>query len=150
MLRAALENDADSVGEGLAALGFSDRDDAGFDRNRLLAHVRALNAWYANDEPVTITPEYVSSVLVDAGDPRSPYWDLMKNETLPADSLFASRMQAMTLAAIGQLRATANWHRVMSEWIYGAAPLGHLGLAEAEFFGLALGEPARSRPLRRV
>ena len=60
----------------------------------------------------------------------------MKNETLPPDSLFASRMQAMTLAAVGQLKATANWHRVMSEWLYGAAPASSLGLAEAAFFGL--------------
>jgi hypothetical protein len=44
-------------------------------------------------------------------------------------------MQAMTLAAIGQLRATANWHRIMLEWLYGASPSSSLGLAESEFFG---------------
>ena len=60
----------------------------------------------------------------------------MKNETMPADSLFATRMQGMTLAVIGQLRATANWHRVMAEWLYGADPASPLGQAEAEFFGL--------------
>jgi hypothetical protein len=72
--------------------------------------------------------------MVDAGDPRSDYWDLMRNETVPADTLFSNRMQAMTLAVIGQLNATANWHRVMSEWIYGAAPSSPLGVSEAEFF----------------
>jgi hypothetical protein len=41
----------------------------------------------------------------------------------------------MALAAVGQLRATANWHRIMSEWLYGAHPSSPLGLAEAEFFG---------------
>jgi ABC1 atypical kinase-like domain len=135
VLRAGLDRDADGVHAGLAALGFFERDDPRFDRDRVLDHVRALNAWYAVDEPVTITPEYVSSLLVDAGDPRSQYWDLMKNETMPADSLFATRMQGMTLAAIGQLRATANWHRVMAEWLYGADPSSPLGQAEAEFFG---------------
>jgi hypothetical protein len=140
VLRAALEDDVDSVYGGLAASGFFEQADPRFDRKRLLDHVRALDAWYASDEPVTITPEYVSSLLVDAGNPRSRHWDLMKNETLPAGSLFASRMQAMTLAAIGQLKATANWHRVMSEWIYGAAPGSPLGLAEAEFFGLRVAQ----------
>jgi hypothetical protein len=48
-------------------------------------------------------------------------------------------MQAMTLAVIGQLNATANWHRVMSEWIYGVAPSSPLGVSEAEFFA---GRPA--------
>ena len=71
VLRAALDEDADSVHGGLAVLGFFERDDPRFDPQRLLDHVRALNAWYADDQPVTMTPEYVSSLLVDAGDPRS-------------------------------------------------------------------------------
>jgi hypothetical protein len=53
---------------------------------------------------------------------------------MPADSLLANRMQGMTLGVVGQLRATANWHRVMSEWLYGSAPSSPLGEAEAEFF----------------
>jgi hypothetical protein len=60
----------------------------------------------------------------------------MKNETIPAESLLSSRMQVMTLAAVGQLSATANWHRIMSEWLYGSLPASPLGLAEAEFFKL--------------
>ena len=59
----------------------------------------------------------------------------MRNETMPANSLFSNRMQAMTLAVLGQLEATANWRRVMSEWLYGSPPSSPLGLAEAEFFG---------------
>jgi predicted unusual protein kinase regulating ubiquinone biosynthesis (AarF/ABC1/UbiB family) len=135
VLRAALEGDAGRAHAGLASLGFFERDDPRFDPARVLAHVRALNAWYADDEPLTLTPPYVSRLMVDAGDPRSDYWELMRNETVPADSLFSNRMQGMTLAAIGQLRATANWHRVMSEWIYGAAASSPLGIADAEFFG---------------
>jgi hypothetical protein len=101
----------------------------------VLAHVRALNAWYASDEPLTLTPSYVSRLMVDAGDPRSEYWELMRNETIPANSLFSNRMQAMTLAVLGQLEVTANWHRVMSEWLYDSPPSSPLGLAEADFFG---------------
>ncbi|HUE25354.1 MAG TPA: AarF/ABC1/UbiB kinase family protein, partial [Solirubrobacteraceae bacterium] len=114
------------------------------DPARVLSHVRALNRWYATDERVTITPQYVSKLMVDAGDPRSEFWDLMRNETVPSDSLFSNRMQAMTLAVVGQLNATANWHRIMSEWIFGAPPCSPLGLAEAEFFG------ARPAPILRA
>ena len=134
VLRAGLEHDAAGVHAGLASLGFFDPRDPRIDPARLLAHVRALNSWYADDKPITLTPEYVSRLLLDAGDPRSEYWDLMRNETIPADSLFSNRMQGMTLAVIGQLRATANWHRVMSEWLYGSAPSSPLGHAEAQFF----------------
>jgi predicted unusual protein kinase regulating ubiquinone biosynthesis (AarF/ABC1/UbiB family) len=143
VLRAGLDRDAAGVYAGLASLGFFDPRDPQIDPARLLAHVRALNAWYADDEPVTLTPEYVSRLLLDAGDPHSEFWDMMRHETIPADSLFSNRMQGMTLAVIGQLRATANWHRVMSEWLYGSAPSSPLGLAEAEFFGDMVWPPAR-------
>jgi hypothetical protein len=139
VLRAVLELDAHAVHSGLSALGFFDPNDPRFDPERVLEHLRALNRWYASDEAFTLTPEYVSALLADAGDPRSAYWDLMKNETMPSDFLFSNRMQGMTLAAIGQLRATANWHRIMLEWLYGASPSSPLGLAEAEFF-VARGE----------
>ena len=135
VLRAALESDAARVHAGLAALGVFDPDDTHFEPARLLAHVRALNSWYARDEPVTLTPRYVSRLMLDAGDPRSEYRDLMQSETIPAESLFSNRMQAMTLAALGQIEATANWHRVMCEWLYDSPPASALGLAEAEFFG---------------
>jgi predicted unusual protein kinase regulating ubiquinone biosynthesis (AarF/ABC1/UbiB family) len=136
VLRAALELDPARVHAGLAALGVFDPGDARFDPAHVLAHVRALNAWYASDEPTTLTSGDVSRLMVDAGDPRSEYWELMRNETMPAHSLFSNRMQAMTLAAVGQLKATANWHRVMCEWLYGSAPSSPLGLAEAEFYSV--------------
>jgi predicted unusual protein kinase regulating ubiquinone biosynthesis (AarF/ABC1/UbiB family) len=135
VLRAALEGNATAVYDGFATLGFFDRDDARIRPERLLAHVRALNGWYAEDADFTITPEYVSKLMVDAGDPRSEYWDMMRHETLPPDSLFSNRMQGMTLGVLGQLRATANWHRIMSEWLYGTPALSSLGEDEAIFFG---------------
>jgi predicted unusual protein kinase regulating ubiquinone biosynthesis (AarF/ABC1/UbiB family) len=143
LIRAALAHDADGVHAGLAALGFFERDDPRFDPARVLEQVRAINAWYTNDEPVTLTSQYVSALLAHAGDPRSEYWDLMKNETIPPESVFASRMQAMTLGTVGQLGATANWHRIMSEWICGSLPTSPLGLAEARFFEVP-GVPSRA------
>jgi predicted unusual protein kinase regulating ubiquinone biosynthesis (AarF/ABC1/UbiB family) len=135
VIRAALEHDARAVHAGLAALGFFRLDDSRFDPALVLDHVRAINAWYAEDKPLTLSPQYVSTLLAHAGDPRSRYWNLTRNETIPAESLLSSRMQVMALAAVGQLGATANWHRVMSEWLYGSVPTSPLGLAEGEFFG---------------
>ena len=67
VLRAALDSDATKVHAGLSSLGFFEHGDPRFDPARVLAHVRALNAWYANDAPLTITPRYVSELMVDAG-----------------------------------------------------------------------------------
>jgi hypothetical protein len=40
----------------------------------------------------------------------------------------------LTLAVISQLRATANWHRIAREWIYGDEPQTELGRQEAGFY----------------
>jgi hypothetical protein len=45
---------------------------------------------------------------------------------------------------VGQLRATANWHRIMSEWLYDSPPASSLGEADAKFFGLPV------TPVRRA
>jgi hypothetical protein len=135
ILRAGLDSDATAIHGGLADLGFFNADDPRFDPERLLGQVTALNGWYANDQDFTITPEYVSRVMIDASDPRSQYWDMLKNETVPQDSLFANRMQGMTLSVLARLGATANWHRIMSEWLYGSPPASPLGEADAGFFG---------------
>jgi hypothetical protein len=57
VLRAGLDRDAAGVHAGLASLRFFDPHDPRIDPARLLAHVRALNVWYAEDKPVTLTPE---------------------------------------------------------------------------------------------
>jgi predicted unusual protein kinase regulating ubiquinone biosynthesis (AarF/ABC1/UbiB family) len=150
ILRAALADDARGVHDGFAALGFFAEGDPRFDPARLLAHVHALNGWYAEDADFTITPEYVSRLMVDAGDPRSEYWDLMKNETLPPDSLFSHRMEGMTLGVLGQLQATANWHRIMAEWLYASPPRSTLGEADARFFGARSAAPVSSRGSRTL
>ena len=82
-------------------------------------------------------PGYVSETAPRRG--RSPLRVLGPDEERddPADSLFANRMQGMTLGRVGQLRSTVNWHRLMSEWLYGSAPSSTLGKREAEFFGVS-------------
>jgi predicted unusual protein kinase regulating ubiquinone biosynthesis (AarF/ABC1/UbiB family) len=133
VIRAGLEGDATELHSRLVGLGFYDADDAEVDPDRLLAHVQSLQGWYAEDAEFTITRQYVSRIMVDAGDPRSEYWDLMKRGTLPPDAMLARRMEALTLGVLGQLEATANWHRIMSEWLYAGPPATPLGEEEAGF-----------------
>ena len=60
---------------------------------------------------------------------------MMRRQTMPPDAMFARRMEGLTLAVLGQLEATANWHRIAREWLFGDPPATPLGEAEAEFFG---------------
>ena len=90
--------------------------------------------WYLEDRPFTIDRAYVRQVFIDVSDPRSRFFEIMKRQTMPPDAMFARRMEALTLAVLGQLGATANWHRIAREWLYGDEPATPLGEAEAAFF----------------
>jgi predicted unusual protein kinase regulating ubiquinone biosynthesis (AarF/ABC1/UbiB family) len=90
--------------------------------------------WYSRDEEIELTPEIATEVMIQMSDPRSRHFGKMRHETLPPDHLFGRRLEMLTLAVLGQLRATANWHRIAREWIYGDDPDTELGAAEAEFY----------------
>jgi hypothetical protein len=75
--------------------------------------------------------------MIDVGGPQSRFWDVMRRQTVPPDTMFARRMEGLTLAVLGQLRATANWHRIAREWLFDDPPATALGEAEAEFFAVA-------------
>jgi hypothetical protein len=90
--------------------------------------------WYSRDEEIELTPEIATEVMIQMSDPRSRHFGKMRHETLPPDHLFGRRLEMLTLAVLGQLRSTANWHRIAREWIYGDAPVTELGRAEAEFY----------------
>ena len=83
-------------------------------------------------------------MLIEFGDPRSRHWELMRRETVPPDALLAGRMEALTLGVLGQLRATANWHRIAREWLFDDPPATSLGEEEAAFLGH--GSAERERP----
>src|SRR5919204_26483 len=90
--------------------------------------------WYTRDEEVELTPEIATEVMIQMSDPRSRYFGKMRHETLPPDHLFGRRLEMLTLAVLGQLHATANWHRIAREWIYGDDPVTELGREEADFY----------------
>jgi predicted unusual protein kinase regulating ubiquinone biosynthesis (AarF/ABC1/UbiB family) len=101
----------------------------------LLQQFRDLTWWYSTDEEVQLTPAIATQVIIDMSDPRSRYFEQMRHENLPAEHLFGRRLETLTLAVLGQLRAKNNWHRIMREWGYGDEPQTELGRAEAEYFG---------------
>ncbi len=96
-------------------------------------HFRDVTSWYVDDREVTIDRDVVTQVLIDFGDPRSRHWQLMRRETMPPQAMLARRMEALTLGVLGQLEATANWHRIAREWLFGEAPSTELGRLEESF-----------------
>jgi predicted unusual protein kinase regulating ubiquinone biosynthesis (AarF/ABC1/UbiB family) len=137
VIRAGLEGDAERLHAVLASMGFFAADDPEVPADRLLEHVQALQGWYLEDAPFRLTREYIARLMIDAGDPRSEYWDLMRRQTMPPDALLGRRMEGLTLGVLGQLEACANWRAIMSEWLYDAPPATPLGQEEAGFHGSA-------------
>jgi predicted unusual protein kinase regulating ubiquinone biosynthesis (AarF/ABC1/UbiB family) len=102
--------------------------------DKIMAQFQDLTWWYTTDEEILLTPEIATEVLIQMSDPRSRHWGSMRHETLPPDHLFGRRLETLTLAVLGQLRAKANWHRITREWVYGDEPVTELGRQEAEFY----------------
>ena len=134
VLVAAMDGDAVKLHATMASLGFFDVDDPAIPPDAFLDHFRAVTGWYTVDEEMTITRERAGQVLIDMGDPRSEYWEMMRHQTMPADALLARRMEALVLGVLGQLEATANWNRIAREWLVDGPPSTPLGELEAEFF----------------
>jgi hypothetical protein len=134
--RAGIENDPQGLLDALAHAGFIS-DPSRWDPEKLLEQFRGLTWWYTTDEEVPLEPEIATQVLIDMSDPRSQWYSNMRHESVPADHLFGRRLEALTLAVLSQLRATANWHRISREWVYGDEPATELGRQEAEFYGAA-------------
>ena len=143
-LKAVIERDPERLRELLADLGYFDPANEKVTGEWLLDHAWALGGWWLEDRgEFTVTRELVTAVMTDAADPRSEYWELMKHETVPPDFVMAQRMVGLVFAVCAQLEATANWHRISREFIYGDAPETPLGEAEAKFFdGRAGARPA--------
>jgi predicted unusual protein kinase regulating ubiquinone biosynthesis (AarF/ABC1/UbiB family) len=136
-IRRGVEGDAQGLFDQLASMGFFDPEDPVMEPERVLEHFRAVTSWYVEDREVEITKDVVAQVLIDFGDPRSEYWEMIRHETLPPEAILARRMEGLTLGVLGNLRCSANWHRIAREWLYGDTPATELGEQEAGFFGRA-------------
>jgi predicted unusual protein kinase regulating ubiquinone biosynthesis (AarF/ABC1/UbiB family) len=100
----------------------------------LMAYVDDAVWWYIADERVQLSPEAVQRVAIQSGDPRSTHFRVMRHQRVKAEHLMGRRLELLVLAVLGELRATANWHRIAREWMFGDEPVTELGRLEAEFW----------------
>jgi predicted unusual protein kinase regulating ubiquinone biosynthesis (AarF/ABC1/UbiB family) len=133
--RAVVERDPQTLHRLLAESGFLPEPER-VDPDHLLAFVEDAIWWYTTaDEQVQLSPEIATEVLIESSDPRSSHFKEMRHQSMRPEHLFSRRMEMMTLAVLSQLRASANWHRIAREWMYGDAPVTELGREEEEFYG---------------
>ena len=133
-LRMASEERGEDLLAAMIARGIVDAT-AGVTADECLEYVFAASEWNLVDRVMTVTPSLASSGLMLAIDPRGGQFTGMKRQNLPAEHLFSRRADFMTFGVLGQLEATANWHGIAREWIYGDAPVTELGVAELRWRG---------------
>jgi predicted unusual protein kinase regulating ubiquinone biosynthesis (AarF/ABC1/UbiB family) len=132
--RAVTEGDADAVHALLARLGFLPQPEK-VRPEMLMAYMRDSIGWYTTDEDLQLTPELATRVMIESSDMRSSHFREMRHQDIRPEHLFGRRMEMLTLAVLGQLRARCNWHRVAREWMYGEPATTELGRLEEEFYG---------------
>ena len=132
-IEAAIDDDPRAVRDALAEIGYVKRPDR-IDPEKLMRHVKAVGGWYMVDREVTIDSDTVMTAMEAMTDPRSEFYDLVRQQSLPADELMGQRMQTGVLAVLGRLRATRNWMRIGMEWWLAAEPATELGVEEWAYF----------------
>jgi predicted unusual protein kinase regulating ubiquinone biosynthesis (AarF/ABC1/UbiB family) len=131
--RAGHEGDAQRLYDIFVEGGLLKKPDR-FRPDKVLSQFLDATWWYLTDEEIELEPHIATQVMIDMSDPRSEHFSQMRHETLPADHIFGRRVEMLTLAVLGQLRARANWHRIAREWMYGDPPVTELGRQEAAFY----------------
>ncbi len=135
--RAVTEGDAQEVHRLLSQAGFLPEPER-VDPDHLLSYIEDAIWWYTTaDEEVQLTPEIATDVMIESSDPRSSHFREMRHQQMRPEHLFGRRTELLTLAVLSQLRASANWHRIAREWMYGDAAVTELGREEDEFYGRA-------------
>ncbi|HEX4806815.1 MAG TPA: AarF/ABC1/UbiB kinase family protein [Conexibacter sp.] len=132
--RAVIERDAQALFELLASTGFLPQPER-VEPEAVLAYLADTIGWYAVDGELELTPDVATRVAIESSDMRSSHFRSMRHQDIRPEHLFPLRMQLLTLAVLGQLRARANWHRIAREWIYGDPAVTELGRLEEEFYG---------------
>ena len=135
LLAAVIAGDAEGVARELDALGYVHRVDS-LDRKAMLAQARAGSDWFACDRKLTIDRDYVARTIaaLTSADSARTSFAIARHLKIPREEIWIRRVQVGVLAVLGQLRATGNWHRTASEFIFGDAPQTDLGRAEHAFF----------------
>ena len=84
--------------------------------------------------------QHAADLIISGGEPTDSV-EIVRHAEIALTSLERAiqalrgrRTETLTLAVMSQLRATANWHRIAREWIFGDPPVTELGRAEAEFY----------------
>jgi len=131
LARAVFEADAEAVHRGLSHLGYLPEPGT-FEPRLVLDQLRAAGEWYFTPGFRRLSPDYVRESMEVGSSPRSPYFEQMRRQTLPPESLLIRRMEGLLFSVLGELRAGADWGAMAREYNFGEPPTTEIGRLEAQ------------------
>jgi predicted unusual protein kinase regulating ubiquinone biosynthesis (AarF/ABC1/UbiB family) len=140
--------DADRLKRDLIVGGYvpTGRADA-VDADWALRMMRMTTGWYARPGVRRLTPdrarEQGSGERPDR-ERRAAIRNQVNQFEIPPEAILVRRMHGIVAVVLGQLRAEADWGGIAAEYLEGAPPVTPLGVAEAEYFAVRRGTPART------
>ncbi|NNH72749.1 AarF/ABC1/UbiB kinase family protein [Nocardia uniformis] len=95
-----------------------------------LRFFRENSGWFLTDAEIRVTGDTAANAVLAAFDPTRGFFQLWRDQRLPAEHALARRVEYMTVGLLGKLGASANWHRIAREWMYDTPPRTPLGAQE--------------------
>ncbi len=133
LARAVIEDDAAAVHALMSDLGYLP-EPGEFEPEALLGQLASAGEWYFKPGFLRLSPQYVADLIELSSSPRSPYFDLMRRETLPPVALLMRRMEGLVFSTLGELRAGGDWAALGREFFAESEPSTALGRIDAEFW----------------
>jgi predicted unusual protein kinase regulating ubiquinone biosynthesis (AarF/ABC1/UbiB family) len=123
------DGDAAAVVAGMHELGYLTGDPADWDSELLLAYMRQVSWWLAEQDPLRLSPEDLwrsTNELREAG--ASEYLAQLRQMTVPPEALLLRRMEGLLFQTAATARARAPWGRLLAEIVEGGEPVSELGV----------------------
>jgi predicted unusual protein kinase regulating ubiquinone biosynthesis (AarF/ABC1/UbiB family) len=132
LVRSHLEGRADHFRALATRLGFLPADSP-VDTDLLYDYFGYFYEPFRQDRVFTLTGEYNARSLGMVFKPDGKFAGLTRRLNMPPDFVFVNRIQWGVYSILARLEATANWHRMHREYLYGDPPSSELGLADRRF-----------------
>jgi hypothetical protein len=133
LARAVEAEDPDAVHAILTRLGYLP-DPSAFEGEALLEWLWAAGEWYLQPGARRLDPQYVAALIDETSSPRAPWFDQLRQLTIPPQALLVRRMEGLIFSTLGELRAGGDWHALASEFFADAPPSTDLGEADLEYW----------------
>jgi predicted unusual protein kinase regulating ubiquinone biosynthesis (AarF/ABC1/UbiB family) len=126
MLRAMVEGEEGELCDLLTREGFLP-ETSRFEPEEMMSYMLDAYWWCTSDRELTITSKLVAKIVNGHFNPGSTHFATTRRLDINAEHMLGRRLELLVLAVLGQLQATANWHRITREWIYEDPPATEIG-----------------------